>query len=483
MKRGLKYFLWAILLLLAIMLISTFLTSSKQPHVKFIGKAPEDTSAVRRLSEILRFKTISYDDSPNGQAKLVALEQLYNWMELSYPLVFSTAKVEKIGHSLLITLNGKNTSLLPALFVAHLDVVPVDTMVRTDWPYGPFNGVVKNDTIYGRGVLDDKSIATALLEAMEKQIKSGFKSNKTIIIAFGQDEESGGMEGAVRIATHLKNKGIKAAFICDEGFGVMEGLVPGIDKPVAIIGITEKGYMTVKLSVTIPGGHSAMPKKSNATGILAEALSTIEKESFGETFCKPQKLFFRYIAPEVSPLYRFLFSNLWITSPAVKMVLNGNEKTAATIKTTHAITVIKAGQKVNSLPGTAEGYVNFRILPGQTMKDILKTLRELVNPLVQISVVGDRNDPLSISPTSGFAWETIVNTIHECTENVVTAPAMVITGTDCKNYKEISDYIYRFTPLRFNNQNLGGMHGKNERLAVNNYFEVIRYYEVLFQKL
>jgi carboxypeptidase PM20D1 len=476
---GLGFFI-----LIAIMTTIMFMTKSRQPEVAFKGEAAKDTSATRRLGEILTFATVSYDDSPDNAAKIAALNQLYRWMEESYPNVFQQTTVESIGYSRLITLEGEDKQLKPALFLAHLDVVPASGAATGEWKYPPFSGHIENDTIYGRGVMDDKCIATALLEAMENQIKAGLKPKRSIMIALGHDEETGGQNGAAKIAAHLKKKGITSEFICDEGFGVMEGLIPGVKNPVAMIGIAEKGFLSVRLSVEIAGGHSSMPKPENATSVLVKALNAIENEKFKESICEPQKQFFKTIAPEASLLYRFLFSNLWITTPAIKMVLGANEKTAATIHTTHATTIIKAGDKDNLLPGHAEATVNFRILPGQTIQDVLEILKDCVyDPRIKFSILPDHNEASAGSSTKGFAWETINTAIHESFKDIVSAPAMVITGTDCKNYEGISDNIYRFTPIRFNDQNLGGVHGADEKLPVRNYYEILQYYRNLFGKL
>jgi carboxypeptidase PM20D1 len=485
MRKIARYFLLGILLLLLAMFAKMLLTTSNQPKLTFLGKSAENPEALRRLSEAIQFQTVSYDDSSDGIFKLQELDKMHAWFAKNYPKIYTKASVIKIGKgSLLFTLTGSNTSLKPALFLAHLDVVPAETKTTGSWTFPPFSGTIKNDTLYGRGTLDDKSIACAMLEAMEKRIASNHQPTRTIMLAFGHDEETGGMNGAVEVANYLKKQQITAEFICDEGFGVMEGLVPGVSRPVAIIGLAEKGYMSVKLSIDIAGGHSSFPKKENATGILAQVLARVENYDMRESICEPQKEFFSSIAPEASFGYRFLFSNLWITTPLVKAALRRNNKTAATLRTTHAITILRAGDKDNTLPAHAEAVINFRIIPGETVGSVLEELkRNIADERIVLQVQPDTIAPSPVSPTSGFGWDCIRNSIHESFDGIVSTPALVLTGTDCKNYTAISPNIYRFVPLRFNNSNLSGIHGSDEKIAANNYYEAIRYYEVLFSKL
>lgn len=483
LKKLLKWTGLGLLLLLGVMLVKMLFTNSIQPKGDFAGDPEQDTAVLRRLSEIIQFKTVSFEDSSDGYIKLKELELLYLWMEKSYPNCFASAEAKKIGHSLLLTFKGSNSSLKPALFLAHLDVVPADTSAG-NWMCPPFSGKIKGDTVYGRGALDDKSVATAMLEAMEKILTKGKKPLRTIMFAFGHDEETGGWKGAKSIAAYLTKKGVQAEFICDEGFGVMEGLVPGVNKPVALMGIAEKGDVTFKLSVSIAGGHSSMPKRDNATSILSRVLSKIENEELREEITGPQELFFRTIAPEAGFLYRFLFSNMWIASPLVKLVLRQNEKAAATMRTTHATTIIKAGVKANVMPNYAEAYVNCRILPGQSIAELYKLIVRIVDDKrVDIEILPDHNESSGVSPVKGVGWTTVTETIVKSFKGVVVAPALVVTGTDCKNYEAVSQNIYRFTPLRLNNNNLGGIHGANERIAANNYYEAINYYYLLFGKL
>lgn len=485
MRRLLKYTGLLLLALLLVMLVKTLLTQSRQPRVKWEGSLATDTLAVRHMSQAIRFQTITWDHLSDGPLKMSELAKMQDWMKQTWPLFHAQANLKIFSPgSMLFELKGTDPGLRPALFLAHLDVVPVDSSDLKFWKFPPFSGAVDHDTLYGRGAIDDKVVAISMLEAVEKKLASGWKPKRTLWFAFGHDEESGGHKGAHEIATYLKKQGLKAEFIMDEGLGVTEGIVPGIKAPVAIIGLAEKGYVSLILSVKMEGGHSSMPKFETAASLLTKALAKIDKHRFDEEFSPPMKQFMETAAPEMTFGYRFLFSNLWVTSPLVKMVMRGNEKTAASISTTHVTTRIKAGVKDNVVPNYAEAMVNFRILPGESVAGTMEQVRKLLNdPRIEIRKHWDFTEPSPVSETNGFGYDLIRKNISRTFEGVVSVPGQVIAITDCQHYYEVSDHVYRFVPLRINNQNSGGIHGINERIAVKNYMECIRFYGLLFGDL
>ncbi len=484
MRRFLRYFAIAILVLLGIMFGKSFFAQSGQLKIHWQGKPTEDFEAVQHLSQSIQFASVSYDNEEGKIKRNKALFELRKWMQKTYPFCFKNANLDTLsGGSMVLYFKGTNSKSEPIIMLAHLDVVPADSADLKYWKFPPFSGKIDHDTIYGRGALDDKVIAISMLEAMEKILIAGKLPSRNVIFAFGQDEETGGKEGARQIAALLKRKNIHAAFIMDEGLGVTEGIVPGIAKPTALIGIAEKGYASIKLTVKMDGGHSSMPKKENAASVLTSALNKIDKHRFDEKFPLPLQEFLSQGASEMSFGYKFLFSNMWITSPLVKMVMRGNEKTLASISTTHATTLMQAGVKDNVIPNLATATVNFRILSGETVGGTLQEAKDAVKDArVLFEVLEGFNDPSMVSPINGAAWQTIRTAIHETFKNVVTLPGQVLAGTDCKHYTQISTHIYRFTPLRLNNNNTGGIHGINERIAVNNYMECIAFYRNLFEK-
>lgn len=442
-----------------------------------------DSSGFMRFAESLRFKVIGNDDGTMDVNSKHQLLQLHDWMHIEYPLLSARANWKIIGDgSVLITVLGKNPHLEAAMFLGHLDVVPVEDSAQ--WKYPPFAGKIVGDTLWGRGALDDKNAVIALLEASEKLLEIGVQPQRNILLAFGHDEETGGKSGAAQIAAYLKQSGTKIGFISDEGFGIMEGIVPGLKQPAAIIGLAEKGYLTLKLTASVSGGHSAWPKQQNTVAELAEALNRLDNFQFASRLDGPVSGLFENAAPYMNFGYKFLFSNLWITKPLLKMVLEGGEKTAATIRTTHVTTIVRAGEKENVVPPFAEAIVNFRILPGDNIQDIMDQVTRVIdNKKISIVKIGDSYEASPISPSAGLGYNEITSTLKDVIPDAVPMPGLVITGTDCKNYTAVCNRIYRFVPYRFNNNNLSGIHGKNEHVSRQSFYEATTFYLNLFSRL
>lgn len=483
MKKILKWLGIGVAALLTIMVANMLLKAPKALPEKESVNIVTDTPALRHLAEAMRFRTISYDeDSLNRSLRLPQLTALHAWMKRTYPMLAKMATWETVnGGSLLISLKGQ-TELRPALFLAHLDVVPAPDSAQ--WNHAPFAGRIHRDTLTGRGTLDDKNTAIAMLEAIEGLLREGKRPKRGILFAFGHDEELGGPDGAARIAALLKSRNIRAEFIADEGFGVMEGVVPGLDRPCAIIGLAEKGNLSLKLTVKTPGGHSGWPEPDNATAILQRALGHIEQYQFEARLDGPLRGLFEQAGPYMHTGYRFLFSNLWITSPLVKKVLLGGAKTAASIRTTHVTTVLRSGDKDNVVPSEAYAIVNFRLLPGDRIADVERTISEVISDdRVRMERYLDHHEASAVSPDQGPGYDQINAAIRACFPNTVVVPGMVITGTDCKNYTDISDRIYRFVPFTLGDHNLGGIHGRNEYITLKQMSQAVAYYRHLFSLL
>ncbi len=483
-----KAFKWVLISLMSLLFVMVIVALSNQPKSKPATSKNfflvyDDSSGFQRFSEAIKFKIIGLDDGSMNAESMENLRQFHGWMRVHYPLLSARANWKVInGGSLLIAIKGKNESLPAAMFLGHLDVVPVED--SSQWKYPPFSGKIVGDTLWGRGTLDDKNAVISLLEAGEKLLLKGITPQRNILLAFGHDEETGGKAGAAEIAKYIIQSGIKIGFISDEGFGIMEGIVPGLDKDAAIIGLAEKGYLTLKLSASVKGGHSAWPRKDNTVAQLTEALSALDKFQFPSNLDGPVGGLFREAAPHMDFGYKLLFSNLWITQPLIKMVLEGSEKTAATIRTTHVTTLLKAGEKENVVPPSAEAIVNFRLLPGDKINDVIQHIRELVNnPNITITKVGESYEASPVSPDHGLGYDEITTTISEVIGSAVPVPGLVITGTDCKNYTSVCNRIYRFVPYRFNNANLSGIHGRNEHVSRQSFNEATTFYLNLFKRL
>jgi carboxypeptidase PM20D1 len=382
-------------------------------------------------------------------------------------------------YSLLYTWKGSDENLKPIVLMAHFDVVPVSYGSGGDWTYPPFSGKIADGFIWGRGSLDDKGCLIATMEAVEALLTDGYTPRRTVYLAFGHDEEIGGSNGAAYIAELFQTRNVKAEWVLDEGAIVAMGIVPGVTNPVSLIGIAEKGYVTLVLTVEHAGGHSAMPPPQSAVGILSTAIHNLQDNPFPANMESPGMQMFDYVGPEMPFGMKLLFANRWLFSPLIKSELEKTKSMNAIIRTTIAPTIFNAGTKENVLPQKATAMVNFRLLPGDSVEYAVKHVKESIDdPRIMITI-SEIHQPLEASPVSDINQESyriLQQSIRQVFPQSIAAPFLVVAGTDTRHYKNISGNIYRFLPVRITSEDLERFHGTNERLGVNNLEEMVKFY-------
>lgn len=335
--------------------------ASKQVRVRSY-RVPDQPDAVRRLSAAIQKPTITHPDTKRTEYD--AFLSFHDFLEGAYPRVRAALIRETVSdYSLLYTWPGTDSTLDPVLLAGHLDVVPIDPATENEWTYPPFEGHADGTHVWGRGAIDNRFTVIGVLEAVERLLSDGFTPERTIYLAFGHDEERGGPEGARRIAALLAVRGEELAYVMDEGPCITEGIIPGVQKPVAMIGIAEKGAITLKLTVEAPGGHSSAPHKETAIGLLSRAVSRLEANQMPSRLDGVVQEMMLYLVPEMSFAKRFAFANLWLFEPLIERQLSGGRASNTIIRTTTAPTMIQGGFKENVLAARAEAVVNFRSSP------------------------------------------------------------------------------------------------------------------------
>lgn len=479
-KRILLFLAALIVLLLLAVAINTLRHGSRQIEV---APAPtlvlDENAAAQRLAAAVRLRTISLD----GQSAASAAEfrKLHALLKKSFPRAHVVLKRETVNElSLLYTWPGSDPAAKPIMLMAHQDVVPIAPGTERDWQADPFAGEIRDGFVWGRGAWDDKANLFAIFEAIETLAASGFKPRQTLYIASGHDEEVGGEQGAKAIAALLQSRGVKLDFVVDEGLLITEGILKGLDRPAALIGIAEKGYLTLALAAKARPGHSSMPPPETAIGMLSAALARLEDRQMPAAIRGVAAEMFDTLAPEMGGLNRVLLSNLWLFGPVVKSQLEKGASTNAMLRTTTALTVVQGGNKENVLPGRAEALVNFRILPGDTGNGVTAHVKATVaNEAISVARSGHVNEPTPISPSAAPSYRLINRTIRELFPGTVVAPGLMIAATDSRHMAPIADAIYRFSPVRAKNEDLSRFHGTNERISVANHAELIRFYHRL----
>ncbi len=482
MRRLMKLFsvLLSLLLVLVLILVGRGLsTESLQIVVDPVPRPSLDSeNVVERLRGAIAIPTVSQDA---GGPAPETLAEFHLYLESAFPAVHEAMSREVLGGSLLFTWAGTDSSLPPAVLTGHFDVVPEGD--ASLWTHPAFAGVVVEGFIWGRGTLDDKIGVLGLLEAAEHLITNSVRPERTIYLAFGHDEEVGGLNGAKKMAALLAERGVEPEFVLDEGMVIMSEGLPGLDRPVALVGIAEKGAVTLELTTRGAGGHSSMPARGGAVARLARALDRLEKEPLPTHFEGPAEQFFRYVAPEMSFKSRLALTNRWILGPIVERELSRAPGTDALLRTTTALTIVQAGVKNNVLPTEAMARVNFRIHPSDNVDSVEAQVRQIIDdPEIEIKRL-DPGEPSPVAPTDQGGFRRIETTIRETFPETMVAPMLVLGMTDARHYGDLTPQVFRFAPLKVGSGDLKRVHGIDERIGVEDYLDAVAFYIRLIEGL
>jgi len=325
--------------------------------------------------------------------------------------------------------------------------------------------------------MDDKVSVLGILETVEMLLAEGFQPRRTIYLAFGHDEEVGGLNGAAKIVALLHSRGVQLEYVLEEGSAIAEGVMPGVSAPVALAGIAEKGYVSLELTVEGQGGHSSMPPTHTAVGILSTAIHNLEKNQFPTGIEGVTRKMFEYVGPEMSFGKKMVFANLWLFGPLVGRLLAASPMTNALTRTTTAATVFEGGVKENVVPTKARAIVNFRILPGDSINSVIDHVRKAADdPRIKITPLSTLlSEPSSVSDTESAAFQLLQRTIRQVYPDVVVAPWLVVGGTDSRHYAKLSANIFRFIPMRIGPGDTQRFHGTDERISVEDYEQYVRF--------
>jgi carboxypeptidase PM20D1 len=477
MKKILLSVLGLVLILLAVLVVRASMLKSRQVKAEPVTDLAVDANAVaQRLAGAVRFPTVSHEKGENVEAQ--AFLGLHEYLRTSFPLVHQTLKRETVAdYSLLYTWPGRNPGQAPILLLSHMDVVPVEPGTEAKWIHGAFSGDITDGFIWGRGTLDDKVSVMAVLEGVEMLLARGFQPERTVLLAFGHDEEVGGNQGAAAIARLLESRGVRPELIVDEGGIIAEGMVPGVAAPVAMISTAEKGFVTVELTARAKGGHSSMPPAHTAIGMVAAAVQKLEDNPMPARIAGATRSSFEFLAPELPITLRTVMGNLWFFGPLLKSQLSAEPASNARMRTTTAATIIRGGVKENVLPSEAKAWVNFRILPGDSVASVLEHVKETVGPDLGVEVSGPmRNEPSPETPADGPAFRLLQTTVAQVFPGTLTAPNLLSGGTDTKHYQKLTSNVFRFIPVTVRIEDLERVHGTNERVGVKDYAGAVRFY-------
>ncbi len=475
-KKVLSFIVFFLVAFVSYLLFNTITLKSKQINYLPAEKIDISDSAIHHLARAIRIKTIS----PGKPLEFDSTEfyKFNDFLTATYPLTSLILQKKLINNfSLLYKWEGKNKSLKPVVLVAHMDVVPVPEEDLERWTAPPYSGKIVNGMLWGRGAVDDKVGVVGIMEAVEQLVSSGFEPDRTIYLAFGHDKEIGGLNGARAIVDYLNKEGIEAEFVLNEGYTIARGLVPGVLTDVAQIGIAEKGFASIRLSVELGGGSSSMTNAEVASIVIDKAKTKLESNPFPPEITKPLRQFLRHVGPEMRFQDELIFANSDLFTSVIIGNFQQSEADRALIQTTMVPTIFNSDFTNNTNSTKVTATVNFRILPGLTIENLIHRVKEIIDDdRIQITLNDFHSEASTVSSTDSEGYAIINQSIKEIFPDVITVPNLVTGATDGRYYSEICDNIYRFLPIRLNPDNIKAIHGMNENIPVDEFKDVVRFY-------
>ena len=471
-------FLGLVALFLAVLIIRTLSFKPKANAQIFDEEVTlNDEKIIENLRTLVRFKTVSYRDSKlEDDAEFKAL---LNELPKLYPNVYKTCTQTLMDdRGVLILWQGKKHDA-PSVMMAHYDVVPVNEEL---WDKPPFEAILEDGVIWGRGTLDTKVTVNGILSAAEKLISDGFVPENDIYFAFSGGEEING-KGAVNIVDYFEKNNIELALVVDEGGAVVENVFPGVSKPCGLIGIAEKGLMDVLYSSKSAGGHASAPKPNSPIINLSKAILKVENKPFKMHLTKPVLEMFDTLGRHSNFLYRMIFANLWCFSPVLNMLCKkqGGELNAL-MRTTTAFTQAKGSAASNVIPPEASFVSNMRLNPADTMDSALEYLKKTVNDdRVEITKIHGMN-PSRISQTDCEAYDKVASSVVSTWKGCIAAPYLMMQCSDSRHYGRISDKVYRFSAMDLTSEERATIHGNNERIRVETAVKAAEFYVRLMKQ-
>ncbi len=442
------------------------------------AESPDDTpiffdkeKSLENFRTLIRFPTVSHADTSFEDDS--AFEALIASLPSLYPHVFECCSFERMpDRALLFCWHGKSAGE-PAVLMAHYDVVPVS---EKDWQKPPFEAILEEGVIWGRGTLDTKITFHSVLFAADTLIKDGFTPEKDVYFAFSGGEEVNG-NGASRIVSYFKEKGITPAFVLDEGGAVVENVFPGVKAPCGMIGIAEKGMINVKYTARSNGGHASAPKPHTPVGLLSRACARVEEHPFPYHISKPAYAMFDTLGRHSSFLYRLIFANLWCFAPLLnKICKTGGGELNALLRTTVAFTQMQGSSAANVIPPEASMVSNIRLNPCDSVEGALSYLRKTVrDESIEIEALYAM-EPSPVSRIDAEGFKKISSAVVSTWQGAIVSPYLMMQCSDSRHYGEISDRVYRFSAMDLTKEERSTIHGNNERIRVETAHRAVEFY-------
>jgi len=429
-------------------------------------------AALKKVQGAIRIPTISMRDETIPDKPFLDLQA---YLEKTFPLFHEKAHKRVIDkYALMYRIEGSDKSLKPAVFMGHQDVVPPQ---EEGWKYPPFSAEIADGCIWGRGSFDMKSQLVSIFEATEMHLRQGKQPARTMYFCFGHDEEFAG-EGAQAMCRVLQSEGVEFEFVFDEGMNLLDASMIGMEGPLALVGVCEKGWVNAKISVKGEAGHAAMPPKETTAVTLAKGVAKLNKHQMKARFTPAVNMLIKAVCPKAKFGFRLLMANADILRPLVKpILLRISPSVAAMLRTTMAFTVLHGSDAANVMPDESYAIVNCRVNLGEKVEDVKTHMEKVLGPkyTVELQEKG-QHEPTSMSDLDSFGWKMMQKSVAEVFPGGVTAPFPFVAGTDSKFYDALTHCTMKFSPHVTDAAYRAGMHNVNEYFKVSDVESDIQFY-------
>ena len=461
-----------IAIFIAVILIRT-LAFKPLPQPKILDDSADfkRDESIKALQELIKCKTVSYYDSSleddNEFQKLISL------LPTLYPNVFKVCEFKQLpDRALLFRWAGKENGK-PTVLMAHYDVVPVE---EQSWEKPPFDAIIEDDVLWGRGSLDTKVTFNGVLFAANTLINEGYVPKNDIYFAFSGGEEVNG-NGAVNIVNHFKENGIEPALVVDEGGAVVENVFPGVKSPCAMVGIAEKGMLNLEFSVKSNGGHASSPAPHTPIGILSRACCKVENNPFKMHITKPAGEMFDTLGRHSNFVFRMIFANMWLFKGVLNMICkkSGGELNAL-LRTTVAFTQSEGSNAPNVIPPRATMTANLRLNPKDTVDVTVEYIRKIIDDDNVELILGSNMNPSRVSQTNCEAYNKVASAVASTWKGCIVSPYLMVQCSDSRHWGVISDKVYRFSAMDLTSEERKTIHGHNERIRLETANSAVEFY-------
>ncbi|MBR4035840.1 MAG: M20/M25/M40 family metallo-hydrolase [Oscillospiraceae bacterium] len=471
-----------ILIILIVLIAVLVFRAAKFKAVDNGPRQPQPVSvngsrARENLSTLVKFETVSNADFDKTDKDVFAAYR--RKLKELYPAVTANSEYKELGNTaMLFKIKGKSDAQ-PTVLMSHYDVVPVE---EDRWENPPFCGEVIDGVLWGRGTLDTKITMVGIMEAMNDLLASGFVPENDVYLSFSGDEEVAGIS-APAVVDWLESQGVKPVLVLDEGGAVVDGVFPGVDKPIAVIGIGEKGMCEVEFVATSEGGHSSTPPQHTSLGKLAQTIVNLENKPFKAQVTEPVEGLFNKVGPHAPFVLRMVFANMWLFKGLIcKLASKLGGEINAMMRTTTAATMAQGSKQGNVLPNVSTARVNVRLLNNVTSQQALQYFQNLCEKDVTCHFTVQQ-DASPYASTDSEAWRKVEKAVGDTWRDAIVSPYLMIAGSDSRHFSRICRDVYKFSAMALTKEERGLIHNDNERIPVEKIDQCVEFFHRLIVQL